>query len=209
VQLDFSVQVKRAELELSEEQRTLLESFDRAIYKMIRERVFFYDSADVSLTSDDLFQLGRMYVMQAIAQYKPTRGAKLSTFVMLVLWTKFANLGRKFKNHNKRGTAFIGAIDESGALCDGAFRADDGASPFNPFRGVVDSLMDAEDQMIERIDRNLCLDSMSQRQQTLFIDHFVHGYSIKEILDRHAWAREKEIRETLRELKEEMELWVE
>lgn len=165
----------------------LVVQYDRMIHRFTNKMVCNYESSDVCLDRDDILQIGRMYVLEAIRQYDPNRGAKLTTFVFLKLFTKFANMGRNFKGRNKRGTMSMSMLERD------TLEEDSGPMEF----GGVGS----EDSFLNYLDTATSIErELTQFERVIFDQFFIEGFTSEEIFTRHPGVSEGRILQAIADL---------
>jgi DNA-directed RNA polymerase specialized sigma24 family protein len=172
-----------------------LTKYDPLINKLITEKLHSFDSSDMCVDRDDLFQMGRIHVWEAIKLYDPNRGAKLDTFIYLYLDSRFGNFRNKVTRKNERGTVNLTQID--GWSIAGGSAAQDDVSGFT-FVGDLVRDLSTEQSVMERIDTQVVLSRLTGLKQKLFIEYYINGLTVLEIFKKHPEIKYHKIRRELR-----------
>lgn len=168
LELDF-----RAE-HLRKDTDKLIRSFEPMIHNIVRKKIFDSDCSDVCMDYDDVIQYGRQLVWEAALDYKSNRGAKLSTYVHLKLETKMSNLGKKIRTRKTKG----GMMNFTNLHSEDEQDSDLPHIVERQLIGFSDKDILIRDQ-IEKLIRDL-----KPTEQRILRDHFLKGYSIKEVVKR-------------------------
>lgn len=168
LELDF-----RAE-HLRKDTDKLIRSFEPMIHKIVRKKIFDSDCSDVCMDYDDVIQYGRQLVWEAALNYKSNRGAKLSTFVHLKLETKMSNLSKKIRTRKTK----VGMTNFTNLYFEDEQESDLPHIVEHQLIGFSEKDILIRDQ-IEKLIRDL-----KPSERRVLRDHFLKGYSIKEIIKR-------------------------
>lgn len=148
----------------------LITKFDPLIYKLTNEILCNYESSDVCMDREDILQIGRMHVLNAIRSFDDSKGAKISTWIYRVLFTKFLNLGRDFKIKNKRKTLNMTTLER--------FTEDDETQKID-FGSAG-----GEDSILNFIDTTDAFNfELTDFEKFIFTEHIVNGHSVECIAD--------------------------
>ena len=169
-------------------EQELVVKYDRLIHKLANGQLFNYESSDVCMDRDDILQMGRIYVLQAIREYDPARGASLTTFVYLKLTTKFMNLARYIKLRNNRGTRNLSSLEWESS-----------SGEIEPFEI---SEPDDEDETLTCLDAIHAYESqLTDFDKIIFKEYFVECFTVEEIIGHHPRISMGKILDTINTLR--------
>ena len=182
----MQTEVRSTRLTQEQKKKHDIRSHDRLIYKLINSKLRNFNSSDICLERDDLLQMGRMIVLRALDDYDPTRGQSLSSYIHMVLDSRFGNLRSRFMRKNAKGTVSMTEVldwsVEGSADRDTPEEHTDKISMAG--QGYINTSTN-EASICERMDAQRVYEKLDEVKKLLFKEFYIEGFSILEIRDRN------------------------
>lgn len=156
-----------------------LKQYEPMVHKFVNELMRKIRITDGSVEREDLVQTAWLYVAEAVNQYNPHRGCKLSTFIFLKLMTKFSNITRGLVAYTRKG--IVQMPEHLMGLCDQSV-GDDGSYDDE---GIVERACTQHKQMEAGTDLMAFIDALDHQEQRVVRRHFMYGEQPWEIAKRY------------------------